>query len=669
MIQLSSDEILSEKINFEIYNDLNLREDLDHNQQKLFINNDYSGSDIEDLLQLRKSLIYANNVVNLTDLNFFTISSKFSFSSILKPDSLTWNKCILFSPLNNHSRSSLRKGDILFCNRMGQFSDLNEALNMRGIYGVGIAIEDPQIYFPTKTNHERFGIKIVFPFSLQKNLSTREIQLNPVTIAQTPYNGNMNDALQKINSKTIALELLKMISLKNPDFQTFLKVFYNYSIPSFVTSKTGINSDSPINLINSIDPLKEFIKWFQIPENYRKSYDGLLDYDLLKSWDNLFFGGKIFTIRFDDIAKSIAEITEILKKAKDNSKWANFSQACSKGAPGALLGENNYLRFLNEYEFDKVVTNPLRNDFNRIIYGAPGTGKSQRIVNYFKKNHINEQYIERIVFHPEMDYHSFVGGYKPITRERGDEIEIRYEYVPQSFLKLLLKAIKDPTSNYYLVIEEINRGNCAEIFGDMFQLLDRKPEYMITPSTELELYITEKERKDSCNYLINGKLNMPKNLILFATMNTSDQSLYPMDSAFKRRWDWQYESILYPMDENDLSNDSFLYYIQVDEGVDLQWVHFMKVVNDMIAKIPGLGMDKCLGNFFIKPKVGNLIDGEEFVNKVIFYLWNDVLKEEINPLFNGHQFQAYLPYKNKGVLRLNEFIEEYGNKYKYEEFS
>lgn len=654
---LNNSEVLSEKINFEIYNGINLGEGLNHSAQIHFINNDYSGADLYAILKLRKDLIYGYVQKKIEDVNFFTIQSENAFQGMLNPDALFWNKSIIYSPLNNHSRDSLKKGDILFCNRIGQFSNLNMALDTRGIYAVGIAIEDPKIYYPAKHNHEKYGVKVIFPFSLKKNLSTRNIQLNPVTIAQTPYNGNRNDSLQKIDSLEIAKELLDMIAKENPDFKNFLRIFYSYSSPNVLLFDDVSK--------NSIDILEEFIKWFDEPENNLKSYQGLFDYDLLRSWDTLFFGGRLFKIRFNDIEGSIQDIEEIVKLSKTDERWTGFSVACNKGAPAAVIGEKNYLRFLKTYDFTKTVHNPLRNNYNKVIYGAPGTGKSHRIASYLEDNHIREDYIELVVFHPDKDYHSFVGGYKPITSNNGDDSQIRYEYVPQSFLNMLLKAHRDPNHNYYLIIEEINRGNCAEIFGDMFQLLDRKPKYKITPSTELRRFIDVKEKEDNFKYLIDGKLSMPQNLILYATMNTSDQSLYPMDSAFKRRWEWEYEPIVYPKEGENLSNKSFTYLIRIEDGLEFQWVHFMKIVNDIILGIPGLGMDKCLGNFFIEPEQGTIIDGEAFINKVIFYLWNDVLKEEVNTFFANKTFHDFVPYHTKGILRLKEFISTYGIEYKY----
>jgi 5-methylcytosine-specific restriction endonuclease McrBC GTP-binding regulatory subunit McrB len=184
-----------------------------------------------------------------------------------------------------------------------------------------------------------------------------------------------------------------------------------------------------------------------------------------------------------------------------------------------------------------------------------------------------------------------------------------------------VKTWQNPGEKIYLIIEEINRGNCAQIFGDLFQLLDRdkatgKSEYPIKADKDLAAYI-EKELGSGHEGIRNGELCLPPNLIIYATMNTSDQSLFPMDSAFKRRWDWEYVPINY-----DKNIDSGKFTINID-GTEYLWVDFLEKVNDKIYDATN-SEDKQMGNFFIKKSV----DAKEFINKVMFYLWNEVCKEE-----------------------------------------
>lgn len=294
----------------------------------------------------------------------------------------------------------------------------------------------------------------------------------------------------------------------------------------------------------------------------------------------------------------------------------------------------------------------------QIYYGAPGTGKSKTI----KDLTFGEDVI-RTTFHPDSDYASFVGTYKPITEEvvlrdcNGKKVidddtkevvkeeRIAYKFIPQAFLEAYVEAWKKLGSSkkQFLIIEEINRGNCAQIFGDLFQLLDRNEygfsDYPIVADKDMQKYL-EKEfagweitNKDEINQLY-GEANMvnlimkgerlvlPSNLYIWATMNTSDQSLFPIDSAFKRRWDWKYVSISEGRDKT--TNTPLNWYINTGDK-QYKWWSFISQVNKLIGSLTN-SEDKKLGYFFCKAKDGE-IDADLFVSKVIFYLWNDVFKD------------------------------------------
>ena len=294
----------------------------------------------------------------------------------------------------------------------------------------------------------------------------------------------------------------------------------------------------------------------------------------------------------------------------------------------------------------------------QIYYGAPGTGKSKAI----KDLTFGEDVI-RTTFHPDSDYASFVGTYKPITEEVDfrdcygkkviddetkevvKEERIAYKFIPQAFLEAYVKAWKKLGSGkkQYLIIEEINRGNCAQIFGDLFQLLDRNEygfsDYPIVADKDMQKYLErefegwEITNKDKINQLY-GEANMvnlimkgerlvlPSNLYIWATMNTSDQSLFPIDSAFKRRWDWKYVSISEGRDK--ATNAPLNWYINTGDK-QYNWWSFISKVNKLIGSLTN-SEDKKLGYFFCKAKDGE-IDADLFVSKVIFYLWNDVFKD------------------------------------------
>ena len=295
----------------------------------------------------------------------------------------------------------------------------------------------------------------------------------------------------------------------------------------------------------------------------------------------------------------------------------------------------------------------------QIFYGAPGTGKSYTI----NKDTEGEDVI-RTTFHPDTDYSTFVGAYKPTTIEeevmtvigtkavpvenadgsRRKESKIVYEFVQQAFLQAYVAAWKkyaeangEKPRKQYLVIEEINRGNCAQIFGDLFQLLDRNAQgfsdYPITADADMKrqlkkafagLSLAEAESinamykgRDVCREVLEGDiLLLPGNLYIWATMNTSDQSLFPIDSAFKRRWDWTYRPISDAKEGWKIKADSNLY----------DWWTFLEKINDKVGSLTN-SEDKKLGYFFCKADSENIISADKFVGKVIFYLWNDVFKD------------------------------------------
>ena len=234
----------------------------------------------------------------------------------------------------------------------------------------------------------------------------------------------------------------------------------------------------------------------------------------------------------------------------------------------------------------------------------------------------------------------------PVENEDGSprvEPKIIYEFVNQSFLQAYVKAWEkycdggfDNAQKQYLVIEEINRGNCAQIFGDLFQLLDRNDagfsDYPIKADADMAKQLKKQlkgltiDNPDAINSLYKGEdivsqvldgelLLLPKNLYIWATMNTSDQSLFPIDSAFKRRWDWQYMPIA-----NGFEN----WYISVDD-YKFDWWLFLQKINKLIGATTN-SEDKKLGYYFCKAK-NKEIDANLFVSKVIFYLWNDVFKD------------------------------------------
>lgn len=337
----------------------------------------------------------------------------------------------------------------------------------------------------------------------------------------------------------------------------------------------------------------------------------------------------------------------------------NFNRLLADVSKGLLvIVKQDGIYKLIEKTLNKDVS-PLVKTSNTIYYGSPGTGKSHKVNKIVEP--LNNKFYERITFHPEYDNASFIGGYKPISeKDSAGNNTIKYKFVPQAFTNIYERAWKDDKNQYYLVIEEINRGNCAEIFGEIFQLLDRNSSYTVTPSKELKEYLINEAFEDENHLGIVNGLKLPPNLSILATMNTSDQSLFPMDSAFKRRWDWEYVPICYdPIIEKDVKNDSYDFEIDNQDGKKYRWIKFIEKINLNHIKVnPSLGMDKCIGNYFIKPDNGNVISLKPFVNKVIFYLWNDVFKDEDNKVFEENtSYEDFFPIETNGKKKIKELFD------------
>lgn len=381
--------------------------------------------------------------------------------------------------------------------------------------------------------------------------------------------------------------------------------------------------------------------------------------------------GDIQLNNMDKVKLMLNSFTDIYVDQSGNMAFQKWSPAIVPPLTPDIehpLDEDCFFNYFGDRTIGGQSSISFEYPLQQIFYGAPGTGKSHTIKDYTKGKDVI-----RTTFHPDSDYSTFVGAYKPTTKEvklrdvsghvvleDGKEVvedKIVYEFVEQAFLKAYINAwtkyaeAKDgeQPKEQYLIIEEINRGNCAQIFGDLFQLLDRNDagfsDYPIKADNDMaehlkkalgNLEIKAKERinglyseeyDDVIAEVLEGKvLLLPNNLFIWATMNTSDQSLFPIDSAFKRRWEWKYIPI---------SNAEKGWVIKTS-GNRYDWWAFLDKINGVVCETTS-SEDKKLGYFFAKADSNGVISADKFVGKVAFYLWNDVFKDYgfDNDIFKG----------------------------------
>lgn len=618
--------------------------------------------------QIEFSELMIDKLFRKENKNFHTISSKENFSNLTKEGSDV--PFLVYHPLNDHSRSFLGIGDILFSYRTGQFGDLEEALNTRGIYGLGIAISNPMEFdnqHQGRDAYKNYGVIIFYPFKLKEHLSVRDIQLNPHTINLTPYNGNRNDSLQHIPKKEHYNTLLGMILSKNTHIKEFLE-FMNLHIEESIIPDDLWNQFERIDLENSnddkFDYKAKFKKWLEeegkvkpktqsnyisaingIEKIWNENHEGKIDI-----WENPYF------IK-DDIGKERLFSDPHVKQLNGSQNQTHSSAI------------NYYFEFLDILESIKGI--------NRIYFGAPGTGKSYNIEQFIKENGIADYSdkvdcpnVYRATLHPEFTYTDFVGQVMPVVtpiNEDGSNTKIEYKFSPQVFTNALKYAFKFQGEPVFLILEEMSRANVAAVFGDLFQLLDRdekgESEYRID-----NLIIS----KEIWGEKSTRKIYLPHNLFIIGTVNTNDQNVFVMDTAFKRRFEFEY------VDANEIAKDkagvplnNFTFKFSNGEGakeLEFDWIVLYTTLNRFITSNgeTGLGLseDKQLGQFFIKfRKNDEEYNYNQFKGKLLEYLWNDVQKVSYSNVSIFKQelsnfSMAHRKLKNKENIFSQELLEQ-----------
>lgn len=368
----------------------------------------------------------------------------------------------------------------------------------------------------------------------------------------------------------------------------------------------------------------------------------------------------------------------------------------------------SYMRFKEFYDLNKsrmesvlkpinLFSSELKLDFvkNKIVFGAPGTGKSYAL-NKNKDILLQDggEY-ERVTFHPDYSYSEFIGCYKPVQVDSDDKNEsndtqsgldsnnpdsgktslITYEFVPGPFTRVLSRALENcidvnedqskKPEPFLLIIEEINRANTAAVFGDIFQLLDRKDgisEYGINPSEDIKKYLS-RELKIPVESI--NEIRIPNNMFIWATMNSADQGVFPMDTAFKRRWDFEYIGI------NE--NEDVIKGLSVNlSGKLVNWNVLRQSINNWLVS-ENINEDKLLGPFFIncnsiKKRSSNILDEHEFKtifkNKVLMYLYEDAARYKKEIFRDGKNnillSTVFKNFDERGIEVFNdEIVEKY----------
>jgi len=336
----------------------------------------------------------------------------------------------------------------------------------------------------------------------------------------------------------------------------------------------------------------------------------------------------IFGIKYGkDIVEKEFKAPDIIKAAGLNDSYStelqkalNVYRCLNKNTYGVSISDENTILKDNK---GSVIRN--KGAENILLYGVPGSGKSYEIKTKYCDD---EKRMERVVFHPDYTYSDFVGQILPrVEKDKDGNDKLKYVFTPGPFTKMLKKAENDPKHYYYLVIEELNRGNAPSIFGEIFQLLDRKDEeeFPVEEVGESEYGISNYEVAKEVYKDEKHLVRIPSNMYILATMNTADQNVFTLDTAFQRRW--HMKQIENNFDKSEHSKDIIV-------GTKVNWGAFATVINDMVIDINedmASSEDKRLGIYFAKKKE---LEVDKFSEKVLKYLWDDAFKMDKTAIFN-----------------------------------
>lgn len=381
-----------------------------------------------------------------------------------------------------------------------------------------------------------------------------------------------------------------------------------------------------------------FYKDIELLEEFKKNSEIEIEELRSKECKGTFIEDKIRTNGSYNLSTILEDIIIInyLEYVRDNKnlidKTIEFFEKCNYTFEEEFINSiKSYSQvFDNQTTIKNIDVNLIKNletPIQKIYYGAPGTGKSHSVTKlieeYYGEDNINNQNVIRTTIYQDYSYYDFIGSLIPITDE---ENKITYNFKPGPFTIALHRALLNPEAAVFLIVEEMSRGNIASIFGDTFQLLDRKngvSEYAIDNEI-ISRYLKINGIKD--DEIINmNKIYLPQNLHIIGTVNTSDQNVYVMDTAFKRRFSFEYVSV-----DPVKDNDCYLNDVTFNLGeAEFNWIKLYTTLNKFIVGELGLNEDKQLGQFFIKFKENEEENKNEIKDKLLQYLWYDVQNARI----------------------------------------
>lgn len=446
---------------------------------------------------------------------------------------------------------------------------------------------------------------------------------------------------------------------EHPEVYSYLEKQFNQKLPFVrISKKARFIAEGVFRYFWELDELKGFsdIKSYTL-ENYNaastpfntssifKLSSSLLSEDDLTSAGTLRYF--VEPLAFIDGTGLYVYLTTQWTNTEDDEWKLSFEKLKSifeeKYPQFSIVEESGFFKLMSKSSQQEDAHTPAAMHASNVIYyGAPGTGKSHTI-----NESIVEEYTVRTVFHADTQNSDFLGCLKP--KMQGDAI--RYEFRSGPFTNAIIKALQKPSEQHWLVIEEINRAPAAAVFGEIFQLLDREPSGESTYSINLsDLDMIQHIEIETGKILEQGMLKIPSNLSLFATMNSSDQAVMPLDTAFKRRWNFRY----IPLDfdnsytTNGKACSNGVLHIQDEATIDeahqekrISWKDFAIAINQILTE-NGIPEDKHLGPFFLSDN--ELTDenrNESLTGKLFMYLWDDVLRHGMSDLVFNSEINTY----------------------------